>query len=116
MLVSRDAFQLAGSLEKLTGNKAVSQTIFGIGVVGMAVSTIIILMLINGFCLTEALGAKMSGVVHRTGSLLPGITGALRIPVSLEQRRRQILAGRAHQYFRDGAAADRVLHFFLHDQ
>lgn len=80
MLVSRDAFQLAGSLEeleKLTGKKAVSQTIFGIGVVGMAVSTIIILMLINGFCLTEALGAKMSGVVHRAGALLPGITGAL---------------------------------------
>jgi Mn2+/Fe2+ NRAMP family transporter len=77
MLVSRDAFQLAGSLEKLTGKKAVSQTIFGIGVVGMAVSTIIILMLINGFCLTEALGAKMGGVIHRTGAILPGITGAL---------------------------------------
>jgi hypothetical protein len=77
MLVSRDAFQLAGSLEKLTGNKAVSQTIFGIGVVGMAISTIIILMLINGFCLTEAIGAKMGGVIHRTGALLPGITGAL---------------------------------------
>lgn len=77
MLVSRDAFQLAGSLENLTGNKAVSQTIFGIGVVGMAISTIIILMLINGFCLTEALGAKMGGVIHRTGAILPGITGAL---------------------------------------
>ena len=77
MLVSRDAFQLAGSLEKLTGSKAVSQTVFGIGVLGMAVSTIIILMLINGFCLTEAMGAKMSGGVHRTGALLPGITGAL---------------------------------------
>ncbi len=77
MLVSRDAFQLAGSLEKLTGNKAVSQTIFGIGVVGMAISTIIILMLINGFCLTEAIGAKMGGVIHRTGAILPGITGAL---------------------------------------
>ena len=77
MLVSRDAFQLAGSLEKLTGKKAVSQTIIGIGVVGMAVSTIIILMLINGFCLTEALGAKMGGVIHRTGAILPGITGAL---------------------------------------
>ena len=49
MLVSRDADQLAGSLEKLTGNKTVSQTVFGIGVLGMAVSTIIILMLINGF-------------------------------------------------------------------
>ncbi len=77
MLVSRDAFQLAGSLEKLTGNKAISQSIFGIGVVGMAISTIIILMLINGFCLTEAIGAKMGGVIHRTGAILPGITGAL---------------------------------------
>ena len=77
MLVSRDAFQLADSLKNLTGNKAVSQTIFGIGVVGMAISTIIILMLINGFCLTEALGAKMGGVIHRTGAILPGITGAL---------------------------------------
>ena len=77
MLVSRDAFQLAGSLEKLTGNKAVSQTIFGIGVVGMAISTIIILMLINGFCMTEALGAEMGGPIHKVGSILPGITGAL---------------------------------------
>ena len=77
MLVNRDAFQLAGSLEKLTGNKTVSQTIFGIGVVGMAISTIIILMLINGFCLTEAFGTKLSGPVHKIGSVLPGITGAL---------------------------------------
>ncbi len=77
MLVSRDAFQLAGSLEKLTNNKAVSQNIFGIGVVGMAISTIIILMLINGFCLTEALGAEMGGPIHKVGSILPGITGAL---------------------------------------
>ena len=77
MLVKRDAFQLAGSLEKLTGNKGVSQYIFGIGVVGMAVSTIIILMLINGFCLTEAMGVPMGGVIHRAGALLPGITGAL---------------------------------------
>ena len=77
MLVKRDAFQLAGSLEKLTGSSTVSQTVFGIGVVGMAVSTIIILMLINGFCLTEAMGAPMGGVIHRAGALLPGITGAL---------------------------------------
>ena len=77
MLVSRDAFQLAGSLENLTGNKAVSQTVFGIGVLGMAVSTIIILMLINGFTVTEMLGAEIGGMKHRIGSILPGITGAL---------------------------------------
>ena len=77
MLVKRDAFQLAGSLEQLTGNAKATQTIFGIGVVGMAISTIIILMLINGFCITEAIGVEMGGTAHKIGSLLPGVTGAL---------------------------------------
>jgi len=77
MLVDRDAFQLADSLENLTKSKTISQTVFGVGVLGMAVSTIIILMLINGFCLSEALGSGLSGPVHKLGSILPGITGAL---------------------------------------
>ena len=77
MLVSRDAFQLAASLEKLSSNKTMSQTVFGIGVLGMAVSTIIILMLINGFTVTEMLGAEIGGMKHKIGSILPGITGAL---------------------------------------
>ena len=77
MLVKRDAFQLADSLEELTDKKAVSQTVFGIGVLGMAVSTIIILMLINGFAVTEMLGAEIGGMKHKIGSILPGITGAL---------------------------------------
>ena len=77
MLVDRDAFQLADSLENLTKSKTISQSVFGIGVLGMAVSTIIILMLINGFCLSEALGSGLSGPVHKLGSILPGITGAL---------------------------------------
>ena len=75
-LVKRDSLQLAASLEGLTG-KTISHTVFGIGVVGMAISTIIILMLINGFCLTEALGLEMGGTAHKIGSLLPGVTGAL---------------------------------------
>jgi hypothetical protein len=77
MLVKRDAFQLADSLEELTGKKALSQTVFGIGVLGMAISTIIILMLINGFVVTEMLGAEIGGMKHKIGSILPGITGAL---------------------------------------
>ena len=77
MLVSRDSFQLAGSLENLTGNKGMTQIIFGIGVLGMAVSTIIILMLINGFVTTEMLGAEIGGIKHKIGSILPGVTGAL---------------------------------------
>jgi Mn2+/Fe2+ NRAMP family transporter len=77
MLVSRDSFQLAGSLKNLTGSKDLTQTIFGIGVLGMAISTIIILMLINGFVTTEMLGAEIGGMKHKIGSILPGITGAL---------------------------------------
>ncbi len=77
MLISRDASQLADSLKNLSGNKTVSQTVFGIGVLGMAVSTIIILMLINGFTVTEMLGVEIGGMKHRIGSILPGITGAL---------------------------------------
>ena len=77
MLVSRDSFQLAGSLKNLTGSKVLTQTIFGIGVLGMAISTIIILMLINGFVTTEMLGAEIGGMKHKIGSILPGITGAL---------------------------------------
>ncbi len=49
MLVSRGEFQMAGSVEILTGNKAVSQIVFSIGVLGKAVSTNIILMNHNEF-------------------------------------------------------------------
>ena len=34
-------------------------------------------MLINGFTVTEMLGAEIGGMKHRIGSILPGITGAL---------------------------------------
>jgi len=75
MLVTRDAFDLAGSLEPLTGS-TFAQVVFGIGVVGMAVSSIIILMLINGFVVCEILGYASGGWPHRLGSLMPAI-GAL---------------------------------------
>ena len=76
MVIKRDADALAGSLEQVFGNKTVAQYIFGLGVLGMAISTIIILMLINGFTFTEALGVKTSGPMHRVGSYLPAFTGA----------------------------------------
>ena len=50
---------------------------FGIGVLGMAVSTIIILMLINGFVVCEMLGLPDKGMPRRLGSLLAGVSGAL---------------------------------------
>lgn len=76
MLVSPDAFTLALSLEGLTG-KGVAQYVFGIGVLGMAVSTIIILMLINGFTICEMVGQESKGALYRFGSILPGLTGAI---------------------------------------
>ena len=61
MLVKRDAFNLASSLEALLANKTFSHYIFGIGVVGMALSTIIILMTINGHAICEILGKPHKG-------------------------------------------------------
>ncbi|MFC1782437.1 divalent metal cation transporter [Planctomycetota bacterium] len=76
MLVKRDAFSLANSLAPLTGEKF-SQYVFGIGVVGMAISSIIILMLINGFVVCEMLGLETKGWPYRLGFLAPclGIIG-----------------------------------------
>ncbi|GAB4150995.1 MAG: divalent metal cation transporter [Planctomycetaceae bacterium] len=75
-LIQRDAFALANSLEKLAG-RGIAQIVFGIGVVGMALSTIIILMLINGFTICEMLSRPSKGWLHRFGCLLPGLSGAL---------------------------------------
>ena len=76
MLVNRDAFQLAASLKPLAG-ATVSQLVFGMGVVAMAVSTIIILMLINGFVFCEMLGLEPKGMYHRIGCFMPAFTGAI---------------------------------------
>jgi Mn2+/Fe2+ NRAMP family transporter len=74
MLVRRDAFDLAQSLSPLTG-KTFAHYVFGVGVVGMAISSIIILMLINGFVICEMLGRPSHGWLYRFGCLAPGITG-----------------------------------------
>ncbi|MEM9158416.1 MAG: divalent metal cation transporter [Verrucomicrobiota bacterium] len=72
-LVKRDNFQLATTLEPLAG-KVVSQTIFGLGVLGMAISTIIILMLINGLAFQELFGKKTKGM-HYLGCAVSGVAG-----------------------------------------
>jgi len=91
MLVKRDAFDLSKSLEPLFAGTAVQEDIqavtprgkpignylFGIGVLGMAISTIIILMLINGFVFCEMLNLPSTGTAHRVGCLMAGLTGAL---------------------------------------
>ncbi len=72
MLVRRDNIHLAKSLSPLIGRN-MSNYVFGIGVVGMAVSSIIILMLINGFCLTEIIGIEGKGLWYRLGCLVPAV-------------------------------------------
>ena len=74
MLVKRDAFNLANSLKQIAG-KGIAQYVFGVGVLGMAISTIIILMLINGFVFCEMLGIPAEGRPHRIGCFLAAITG-----------------------------------------
>ncbi|QDV55695.1 divalent metal cation transporter [Rosistilla oblonga] len=51
-LVKRNAFQLADTLAPLLG-VSLSKLVFGLGVFGMGFSTIIILMLINGYAFRE---------------------------------------------------------------
>ena len=75
-LIQRDAFALANSLENLAG-PGIAQIVFGVGVVGMAISTIIILMLINGFVICELAGKPTTGKLYQCGCLLAGIAGAL---------------------------------------
>jgi Mn2+/Fe2+ NRAMP family transporter len=76
MLVKRDAFNLAQSLSPLTG-QVFAHCVFGVGVVGMAVSSIIVLMLINGFVVCEMQGIEQKGWSYRLGCLMPciGILG-----------------------------------------
>lgn len=74
MLVKRDNFQLATALDPLAG-EVVSQTVFGLGVFGMAISTIIILMLMNGLAFQELLGRRGNSRVHLIGCSVAGIAG-----------------------------------------
>ena len=76
MLVKRDAFNLADALAPLTGD-VIGRYLFGIGVLGMAISTIIILMLINGFAICEVFNVPPRGSPHRMGCFLAGIVGAM---------------------------------------
>jgi len=75
-LIRRDAFAMADTLKNL-GGRGWAQIIFGIGVVGMAVSSIIILMIINGFAVCEMAGRPAGGWIYRLAALLPAISGSL---------------------------------------
>jgi hypothetical protein len=69
ILVKRDAFNLAETLTPLTG-PVVAQYVFGIGVIGMALSAATMLMTINGLCFCELLNKPARGWPQRFGSLM----------------------------------------------
>ena len=74
-LIKRDVGELALALEPLTG-KGFANIIFGLGVLGMALSTISILMLISGFVICEMLDLPHTGLPFKLGCLA-ACTGVL---------------------------------------
>ena len=75
MLVKRDAFNLADTLAPLTGPE-IAQYVFGLGVIGMAMSAATMLMTINGLCFCELLNRTPRGWTQRIGALMVSV-GAL---------------------------------------
>ena len=75
MLVKRDAFNLADTLAPLTG-PVIAQYLFGLGVIGMALSAATMLMTINGLCFCELLGRPPRGWTQKIGSIMVSV-GAL---------------------------------------
>jgi len=76
MIANRDNFNLANSLQPLAGD-FVAQKVFGFGVLAMAISTIIILMLINGFAFCELFGSPGNRGIHLLGCIVAGVGGML---------------------------------------
>ena len=74
-LERRNSMQLATSLEPLTGN-FFANIVFGLGVLGMTLSTITILMLISGLVICEMFNVPTTGWTYRIGTLA-ATTGVL---------------------------------------
>lgn len=74
-LVKRDAFQLSQTLTPLLG-AVNAKLVFGLGVFGMGFSSIIILMLINGYVFREMLGRPDDTAAFVAGVIVVGISGA----------------------------------------
>jgi Mn2+/Fe2+ NRAMP family transporter len=75
-MVQRNASDLAKTLAPALGERGAS-LIFGLGVFGMGFSTIIILMLINGYVFCEAMGKPDGVFPYVLGCLVAGVVGAM---------------------------------------
>jgi Mn2+/Fe2+ NRAMP family transporter len=74
-LVKRNAFELSQTLSPLLG-EGPAKLVFGLGVFGMGFSTIIILMLINGYAFREMVNKPDSMTAFTVGVLVAGLAGA----------------------------------------
>lgn len=73
MLSNRDSVNLAQSLEPFLGKY--SQTIFGIGVLAMAISTLLVHMMMNGYAISEALNKVGQAKFFILGASMPAMAG-----------------------------------------
>ena len=73
MLSNRGAKNLAASLEPFLGKN--SQTIFGIGVLAMAISTLLVHMMMNGYAISEAFNKVGNAKYFILGAAMPAIAG-----------------------------------------
>ena len=76
MLVKPDSAMLAKSLEPLLG-PTYANLVFGLGAFGMGFSTIIILMMINGFAVSELFGMPRNITIQMLGAVLAGLIGVM---------------------------------------
>lgn len=74
-LVKRNAFELSQTLSPLLG-EGPAKLVFGLGVFGMGFSTIIILMLINGYAFREMVNKPDSMTAFTVGVFVAGLAGA----------------------------------------
>jgi hypothetical protein len=72
MALNRSNQQFARSLAALVGPEF-AHLIFGIGVLGMALSTISVIMVISGFVVCEMMGYPIGGIRFKLGSLLAAV-------------------------------------------
>jgi len=73
MLAKRSSSDLAKSLEPFLGSWA--QLVFGIGVLAMALSTILVHMMMNGYAIGEALGKQGDKRMFLYGAAIPALLG-----------------------------------------
>ena len=73
MVAKRTAKDLATSLEPALGKNA--QLIFGIGILAMAISTMIVHMMMNGYAISEAFGKPGKKALFMVGAAMPALAG-----------------------------------------